>query len=59
MALREVDFHSYCGKCKWKTKDDNEPPCDECMAVSAREDSRKPLKFRHESGGDYLAKTKQ
>lgn len=45
MSLREVKFDEYCSRCYYKDKDENEKPCYECLKVSAKENSRKPIKF--------------
>lgn len=40
-----VEFDMYCPACKnYKTKE-TEDPCNLCLTVSARENSRKPIKW--------------
>lgn len=40
-----VDFARYCRTCAHENKKENESPCDECLEVSARENSRKPERW--------------
>lgn len=40
-----VDFAEYCNKCKHKDVFINESPCDECLGIPARTDSRRPEKW--------------
>ena len=54
-----VDFEKYCGRCVNRDKAENQEPCDDCLEVSAKEDSRKPVHFverRGGSGGDTVVK---
>lgn len=44
-SLREVDFHTYCDKCKHKDAKEEKDPCNECLATPGNEDSRKPVNF--------------
>lgn len=45
---KEVYFHQYCPKCKFKDVDEVEDPCNECLTMFARENSHKPEKFEEE-----------
>lgn len=47
MELRdkEVYFHEYCPKCKWRDLDDAEDPCDICLENPSNEWSHKPVYF--------------
>lgn len=40
-----VDFASYCPLCKHRDKKEDDSPCDECLEVGARKDTRKPERF--------------
>lgn len=40
--LKIVDFSRWCNICKHRDKLSNEDPCNECLTISARVDSRKP-----------------
>lgn len=42
---KEVYFGEYCKKCIHKDKDDNEPPCDDCLEEPFNLYSHKPVKF--------------
>lgn len=33
---KEVDFHTYCPKCKYRCKSSIEDPCNECLTEGAR-----------------------
>lgn len=45
-----VDFEKYCKECKfWKTSSTKEP-CDSCLEIPARTDSRKPEYFVRKDG---------
>ena len=46
--LKEVYFDKYCSKCVHKDVDEEELPCDECLATPARDDSHKPEYFKEE-----------
>ena len=41
--MREVDYATYCPKCKMLETDE---PCHECLTECAREGTVKPLKFK-------------
>ena len=43
--LHIVSFDMYCPSCKYVNKDQNEEPCDTCLSIPARENSRKPEKW--------------
>lgn len=43
---KEVDFHTYCPKCKYRCKSSTEDPCNECLTERARINTRKPLRFK-------------
>lgn len=40
-----VQFEVYCEKCKNKDKSATADPCNECLAIPARENSHKPEFF--------------
>ena len=42
---KEVDFVTYCPKCAYWKKKENESPCDECLAAPTSLYSAKPLRF--------------
>lgn len=44
-----VDFYEYCKTCKYKDVFINEPPCNECISIPARPDSRRPEKWEAEN----------
>lgn len=42
---KEVDFFTYCPKCKNAQKDGTEEPCNECLTCGFRLNTRKPINF--------------
>ena len=46
-----VDFFKYCSTCKYFTRSEWEPPCDECVELPARVDSHKPEYYEEEKDG--------
>lgn len=40
-----VRFDIFCRKCKHRRNPEEKDPCDSCLAVPAREGSRKPINF--------------
>ena len=40
-----VEYDDWCFRCKHKEIDENEEPCEECLTIAARPDSRKPEKW--------------
>lgn len=48
--LKIVDFDKYCGTCKHREEDPDieESPCDVCLSIPAREDSRRPEKYEED-----------
>lgn len=40
-----VEFELYCSKCKHYNSSDADDPCDYCLSVPARENSRRPIKY--------------
>lgn len=46
--MKEVDFEKYCNLCVYKLLSENQDPCDDCLAVPAREDSHKPEYFKQD-----------
>mgnify|MGYP001156318936 CR=1 FL=1 len=43
--MREVDYATYCPKCKNFKVLETDEPCNECLTECAREGTAKPLKF--------------
>lgn len=43
--MREVDYATYCPKCKNFKVLETDEPCNECLMECAREGTVKPLKF--------------
>ncbi len=45
-----VDFDKYCGTCKHLEEDPDREgsPCDICLAVPVRENSRRPEKYEED-----------
>lgn len=44
--IREVDFYTYCPKCKNEEKKEIEEPCNVCLSITGRIDSEKPEFFK-------------
>lgn len=45
---REVDYATYCPKCKSFKVLETDEPCNECMTECSREGTAKPVKFEEE-----------
>ena len=45
MMEKIVEFELYCSKCKHYNSSDADDPCDYCLSVPARENSRRPIKY--------------
>lgn len=43
--MKIVEFELYCSKCKHYNSSDADDPCDYCLSVPARENSRRPIKY--------------
>lgn len=54
--LHIVNFDLYCPACKHFNKNQNEEPCDTCLSVPARKDSRKPEKWEEPDNGIPIKK---
>lgn len=52
-----VEFELYCQKCKHYDSSDADDPCDYCLSVPARENSRRPIKY--EENKKTVKKTKE
>ena len=44
--FKEVYFNTYCEMCEHSGNTEDETPCDECLAIPAREYSHKPEYFK-------------
>lgn len=42
---KEVDFHSYCPKCKNNDTKEVDEPCNECLTCGARLNTKEPINF--------------
>lgn len=47
---KEVYFHEYCEKCKYKDVDDVKDPCNECLDEPSNLYSHKPVKYESIKG---------
>ena len=47
--MREVDYATYCPKCKSFKVLETDEPCNECLTEGAREGTVKPLKFEEKT----------
>ena len=50
--LRIVEFDKYCPFCEYAHTDEDDRPCTECLAIPAREDSRRPEKYISKGKGE-------
>jgi len=57
MMEKIVEFELYCSKCKHYDSSDADDPCDYCLSVPARENSRRPIKY--EENKKTVKKTKE
>lgn len=55
--MKIVEFELYCSKCKHYNSSDADDPCDYCLSVPARENSRRPIKY--EENKKDVKKTKE
>lgn len=54
--IREVDFYTYCPKCKNEEKKEIEEPCNVCLSITGRMDSEKPEFFKEKEGKETKKK---
>ena len=47
-----VEFEKYCDKCVNDKSSASSEPCNTCLGIPAREDSRKPVKFQEKEKGN-------
>lgn len=45
MNVKELDFHTYCKKCKYSNLAEEMEPCRECLQNPMALGSKKPLRF--------------
>lgn len=45
IKMMEVDFETYCPKCKYKEFGENTNVCCECLEYGYNENSQKPVNF--------------
>ena len=57
MMEKIVEFELYCSKCKHYDSSDADDPCDYCLSVPARENSRRTIKY--EENKKTVKKTKE
>lgn len=43
--FKEVDFKTYCKKCKYRDIKEKMDPCNDCLEVGMREGTNKPEHF--------------
>lgn len=48
---REVDFATYCPKCVYEKKKENEDPCCRCLVIPISLYSTKPVRFEAKKNG--------
>lgn len=42
---KEVHYHAYCNRCKYRELKDDEEPCNECLSEPINLHSHKPIKW--------------
>lgn len=42
---KEVDFHEYCAKCKYRFREETEDPCNDCLDHPVNQNSKKPILY--------------
>ena len=45
---KEVYFHEYCNKCKYRNAPEYEDPCHECLHHAMNANSHKPVRYEKE-----------
>ncbi len=43
--MKIVDFETYCKKCEFAYTHQDEEPCDTCLSIGARPNSKRPEKY--------------
>ena len=43
--FREVDYATYCNKCKHKKLEETDSPCDECLENPVNQYTNKPVRY--------------
>lgn len=49
--LKQVHFNEYCHSCKYTNKNEDEDPCDECLAHPVNLYSHKPVNWEVKKKG--------
>lgn len=57
--MREVDYATYCPKCKNFKVLETDEPCNGCLTEYVREGSKKPVKFEEDAKitGSFMRQT--
>lgn len=50
MNKKIVRFDLYCENCRYDTTPETEDPCNKCLAMPVREDSKRPDRFWAKTG---------
>lgn len=48
-TYKEVDFKTYCKKCKYRKLSEVKDPCNDCLSIGSRKDSHKPEYFEEKT----------
>lgn len=51
-----VEFHEYCKTCLYKEQDSIEEPCNECLTLTARSGTKKPLCYEEDQKAKFKCK---
>lgn len=52
--VKIVDFHKYCPTCEFKNRGEDVLPCCECLVISARPFSHKPIEYKEGKNGNRV-----
>ena len=57
--LKQVHFNEYCHSCKYTNKNEDEDPCDECLAHPVNLYSHKPVNWEVKKKGYGTTKNRK
>ena len=51
-AKKEVDFNTWCPKCKYENEEETVDVCNECLTFGYNIDSHKPVNFKEKEDAE-------
>lgn len=54
---REVDFESYCPKCKYRLYPEESDICTKCLAEPMNQETKKPVNFKEDNKAERYVNT--